>query len=99
MTLIITAIAAIIATIIRFASPAGEKLHMGALALMYWGAALMWCGDGIACVLEGEPFVELTDAAAMTDDALLGICVVALGLVAWAVIYFVKRNKQATVSA
>ena len=99
MTLVITAIAAIIATIIRFATPLGEKLHIGVLALMYWGASLMWCVDGFACVAEGEGFIELTDTAAMADDALLGICVVALGLVAWAIVYLVKRNKEARVGA
>lgn len=99
MTLIITAVAAIVVTILRFVHPAAEKLHLGALALMYWGAALMWCVDGFACLAEGEAFIELSDAAAMTDDALLGLCVVGLGLVAWAVVYFVKRNSNNTASA
>ena len=96
MTLIITAIAAIIATIIRFAAPqVGERLHFGALALMCWGASIMWCVDGFACLAEGEPFIELTDTAAMADDALLGICVVVLALVVWGIVNFVKRPKVA----
>jgi hypothetical protein len=93
MTLIITAVAAVIATIIRFAKPEfAAKAYVGLLALMYWGASIMWCVDGIASLVEGEPFVELSGTAAMSDDALLGICVVALGLVVWAIVLFVKRG-------
>lgn len=99
MTLILTAIAAIIATILRFAIPSAARLHLGALALMYWGAAIMWCGDGFACLAEGEAFVELTDTAAMADDALLGVCVVALGLIVWGIICLVKRNSNSSATA
>ena len=100
MTLIITAIAAIICVAIRFLKPelAGQY-HIGALALMYAGAALMWCVDGFACLAEGEPFVELADSAAMADDALLGLCVVILGLVIWGIILFVKKNSRAKAAA
>ena len=51
---------------------------------MYWGAGLMWVVDGIACLAEGEAFIEIADTAAMLDDAILGIVVVVAGLVAWA---------------
>lgn len=86
MTLILTAVAAAIVSILYFRDPvAARAKHLGGLALMYWGAALMWCVDGFACLAEGEPFVELADTAAMADDALLGVCVIALGIVAWLV--------------
>ena len=93
MTLIITAVAAIIVTIIRFAKPSlATRLHLGALALMYWGASLMWSVDGIASLVEGEAFVQLQDSAAMADDALLGASVVVLGVLAWLVVVFVNRT-------
>ncbi|WP_283171134.1 hypothetical protein [Curtanaerobium respiraculi] len=95
MTLILTALAAIIATIIVFAQPqVSDKFHVGALALMYWGASIMWVVDGFACLAEGEPFVELSDAAAMADDALLGVCVIVLGLAAWFVVLLVKGRAK-----
>lgn len=95
MTLIITAIAAIIATALRFlAPPSAQRFHLGILALMYGGASIMWIVDGIACLAEGEPFLELSDAAAMTDDALLGICVVVLGLVVWGIVLLGKRKQD-----
>lgn len=101
MTLIITAVAAIIVTAIRFFAPdAAQRFHLGALALMYAGASIMWVVDGFACLAEGEPFVELSDAAAMADDALLGACVIVLGLVAWGVVLLVTRkNGQSSPSA
>ena len=99
MTLILTAIAAIIVIAIRFAKPnLAQRFHLGALALMYTGASLMWCVDGFACLAEGEPFVELTDTAAMADDALLGVCVIVLGLVIWGIVLLVKRSGRKSVA-
>ena len=100
MTLVITGVAALIVTVLRFAAPkAAAKLHLGALALMYWGASLMWTVDGFAAMAEGETFIELSDSAAMADDALLGGCVVVLGLVVWGIIVFIKRLRQPNTSA
>ena len=84
MTLLITAAAAIIAALAR----------KWTLALVYCGAALMWCVDGFASVLEGGPFIELADAAQMADDALLGIVVVAVGLAVWAA-YRIAKSVRA----
>ena len=83
MTLLITAAAAIIAALAR----------KWTLALVYCGAALMWCVDGFASVIEGGPFIELADAAQMADDALLGIVVVAVGLAVWAVCRIAKSMR------
>ena len=99
MTLIITAIAAIVATIIRFAkSEVADRFHLGFLSLMFWGATLMWCVDGFACLAEGEPFVELVDTAAMADDALLGLCVVVLELVVWGIVCVTKQPKAPAIA-
>ena len=100
MTLIITALAALIVTAIRFIKPEfATNMHMGFLALMYFGASLMWSIDGFFALSEGEPFVELADSAAMADDALLGICVVVLGLVVWGITLFIKRSRAPKTSS
>lgn len=79
MCLIITAVAAAAATALwRFSSGGGR---LGTLALMYWGAALMWSVDGIFSVLEGGGFFDLS-----ADDALLGAVVVLCGIAAWLVL-------------
>ena len=100
MTLIITAIAALITAIVYLRDPAAARSkQLGVLVLTYLGAALMWCVDGFACLAEGEPFVELADTSAMADDALLGVCVVALGLVAWLVVRLVVSKKALATAA
>ena len=100
MTLIITAIAALIAALIYLHDPiAARSKQLGVLVLMYLGASLMWCVDGFACLAEGESFVELTDISAVADDALLGVCVVALGLAAWLVVRLVSKKTLTTATA
>lgn len=94
MTLVITLLAAAIATVVWYAVGSKSLMKIGVLALMYWGAALMWVVDGIACLVEGEAFIEIADSAAMFDDAMLGFLVVTAGLVAWAVYLLVKDPKS-----
>ena len=57
MTLVITLLAAAIATIAWYAAGSKSTMKIGVLALMYWGAGLMWIVDGIACLAEGEAFM------------------------------------------
>ena len=84
MTLIITLLAAAIATIAWYVAGPNSQMKIGVLALMYWGAGLMWTVDGIASLLEG---------AAMIDDALLGLVIVTTGLIAWALYLLLKDPK------
>jgi hypothetical protein len=100
MTLIITGILALITIAIRFGSPVfAGKWHIGALALMYSAASIMWVVDGIFCLMDNEAFIELKNSAVMADDALLGLCVAVLGLVIWAVICVYKHHTTSTVSS
>lgn len=94
MTLVITMLAAAIATIAWYATAPNSKMRLGTLALMFWGAALMWCVDGIHALTEGEGFIEIADAAAMLDDAVLGFVVVVVGLAAWVVFLVAKDPKR-----
>ena len=94
MTLVVTLLAAAIATIAWYAAGPKSTMKIGALALMYWGAGLMWVVDGIACLAEGEAFIEIADTAAMLDDAILGGVVVVAGLVAWAIYLLIKDPKD-----
>lgn len=89
MTLLITVFAAIAATMAWYFKNQG-KYQLGTLALMYWGASLMWMVDAIFEYTElGAEF--FTPAAKdMLNDAFLGVSVVALGLVIWLVILIVK---------
>ena len=90
MTLLITVFAAIISTVVWYKSPSRSELRLGTLALMYWGASIMWFVDAIF------EYVELRDefftpaAADMLNDSYLGFSVVAFGLVIWLVILLIK---------
>ena len=88
MTLLITAFAAIIATIAWYNVKADRKL--GTLALMYWGAALMWQVDSVVEYIEAGAEFFTPSAADMINDSYLGLSVVVLGLIIWTVVLLVK---------
>lgn len=90
MTLLITVFAAVIVTTLWYARLGKEDYKLGTLALMYWGASLMWMVDAIFeyAELQAEYFVPATED--MINDSFLGLSVVALGLIIWLVILLVK---------
>ncbi len=89
MCLVMTAFAAVIATVAWYINAPNNKLRLGTLSLMYWGAALMWTIDGFFCVAEGESFLDLS-----ANDALLGLVIILCGLVAWVLILLIKDPKK-----
>lgn len=90
MTLLITVFAAVAVTTLWYARIGKEDYRLGTLALMYWGASLMWMVDAVFeyAELKAEYFVPATGD--MINDSFLGLSVVALGLIIWLVILFVK---------
>ena len=94
MTLFITLCAAAIASLVWYSTAPNSKVKVGVLALMYWGAALMWTVDGVANLIDGEALVEITETAVMLDDAVLGFFVVVAGLVAWTIYLCIKDPKK-----
>ncbi len=88
MTLLITAFAAVISTVAWYNVKADRKL--GTLALMYWGAAIMWLVDSVVEYLEAGAEFFTPAAADMINDSYLGLSVVALGLIIWVVVLMVK---------
>ena len=88
MTLLITVIAAVIATAVWYFKDDGS-LQISALCFMFWGASLMWFVDGIFCVAEGESFLDLS-----VSDALLGFVIVISGLVVWVITLLYKDPKH-----
>lgn len=94
MTLLITIFAAVIATVVWYASEKARKMKVGVLCYMYWGAGLMWLVDAIFeySKLGAEYFTSAADE--MMNDAYLGFSAVILGLVIWVVIMLVKDPKN-----
>ena len=90
MTLLMTCIAAVITTVIWYLSKRARTMHIGTLALMYWGASLMWLVDAVVEYMEIRAAYFEPDAEAMRNDAFLGLSVIVLGLVIWTVIVLVR---------
>ncbi len=88
MTLLITVFAAVITTVLWYNG--GNERKTGILALMYWGASLMWLVDAIAEYIELGAEYFTPAATDMVNDAYLGFSVVALGLVIWLAVLFIK---------
>ena len=95
MTLLISVFAAVISTLVWYFCEKRSELRLGMLALMYWGASLMWLVDAIFeyAELKAEYFTPAFED--MINDAFLGVSVVALGLVIWVVALLIKDPKGA----
>ena len=91
MTLLITVFAAVTVTVIWY-NTAG-RMKLGTLALMLWGAALMWLVDAVAEYIEVGAEYFTPAPADMLNDAYLGLSVIALALVIWLAVVLYKDPK------
>jgi peptidoglycan biosynthesis protein MviN/MurJ (putative lipid II flippase) len=89
MWLILTALAAIVTTVIWYIHAPEDKYKVGLLSLAFWGATLMWLVDHIMAYLsEGGEFFELNK-----DATMLGISVILVALVVWLFILLISDPK------
>jgi len=89
MWLLMTALAAIIATAIWYIRAPGDKYKLGLLSLILWGATLMWLVDHVmAYVMEGGEFLEIN-----LEATLLGLSVIILALLVWEIVLLVSDPK------
>jgi hypothetical protein len=84
MTLLITVFAAVIATV-KWYTRKDDSMKLGILLFMYWGASLMWFVDAIFEYVESGAAYFTPAIEDVLNDAFLGLCVVALGLIIWVV--------------
>ena len=93
MTLLITAFAAIISTVIWYKDAPKNEMRVGILCWMFWGASLMWFVDSVFEYVEiGAEFFTPTPID-MLNDTYLGLSVVALGLIIWLVNLLIRDPK------
>ncbi|MBR3267245.1 MAG: hypothetical protein IKI58_00720 [Oscillospiraceae bacterium] len=90
MTLLLTCLAAVTVTVIWYVSPRARKLKIGSLALMYWGASLMWLVDAVTEYIELRADYFRPEAADLLNDTLLGFAVAVLGAVIWLVALLIR---------
>ncbi|MBE6828507.1 MAG: hypothetical protein E7514_07905 [Ruminococcaceae bacterium] len=93
MTLLITIIAAAVTTAVWYFCDKRKDYKLGALALIYWGASLMWFMDFVFEYAELKADYFQQGLSDIMNDSLLGVTVVAIGLVAWLIILFAKDPK------
>ncbi len=93
MTLLVTVFAAIVSTIVWYASSQARELKIGVLALIYWGASLMWLVDAVVEYMEAGASYFTPAAADMLNDLYLGLTVTALGLIIWLAVVLIKDPK------
>lgn len=93
MTLLITVFAAVVATLVWYFNDKRKEYKLGLLALMYWGASIMWLVDAIFEYAELGAEFFVPEAADMLNDSYLGLSVAALGLIIWLVAMLVADPK------
>lgn len=93
MTLLITAFAAIISTVVWYAKAPNDKMKTNILCYLFWGATLMWLIDAVYEYIELGSAYFTPSAEDMLNDSFLGLSVVALGLVIWLIILLIKDPK------
>lgn len=92
MYFIITALAAIVTTIIWYVNVPEDKYKLSTLCFIYWGATIMWLVDHVmAYFSNGGDFIEMT-----LDATLLGITAVFCGFLAWTITILIKVPKGVT---
>lgn len=94
MTLLITVIAAIIASVIWYFKDNRKEYKLGTLSLIYWGASLMWLMDFVFEYAELKADYFTQPLADVFNDAVLGLCVVVIGLIAWFITLLIKDPKK-----
>ena len=57
--------------------------------LMFWAASLMWSMDGVASVLSGEGFFDLS-----IEDTILGVIILACGMTVFVLLSIMQRRKS-----
>ena len=81
MTLLLSTIAAIICTILWYMTD--DKMKIGTLALIYWGASLMWFVDAIFEYSELKTAYFTPTLTDMLNDGFLGVSVITIGMMIW----------------
>ncbi len=78
MTLLTAVFAAIITTVIWYFKDGRNHMKTGSLALMYWGASIMWFVDAVFGFAEKKTEYFIPSPAEMLNGFFLGMSVIDL---------------------
>ena len=90
MTLLVTAFAAIVVTLVWYRHAPEDDMKVSVLCWMFWGASLMWLVDAVFEFVELRAAYFTPEPADVLNDFFLGLAVIALALVVWLVILLVR---------
>lgn len=91
MTLLISALTALIFAFLWYFKDYKNKFHLGTMAIIFGAASLMWLVDAIyEYATQGAEVYFNPSVQSILNDALLGLAVVALGLIIWFIILLIK---------
>ncbi len=93
MTLLTAVFAAIITTVIWYFKDGRNHMKTGSLALMYWGASIMWFVDAVFGFAEKKTEYFIPSPAEMLNGFFLGMSVIALGLLIWLIMFLAVDSK------
>lgn len=93
MTLLITVIAAVVATTVWYMNEKRDEYKLGVPALIYWGASLMWFIDFVAEYIEMRTDYFNQALSDILNDSILGVTAVTIGLVVWIIVLLIKDPK------
>ena len=93
MTLLISVIAAVVSTAVWYKHAQDNRMMLGVLPWLFWGASIMWLVDAIFEFSELGAEYFTPAPADLLNDLFLGLSVVALGLVIWIVALLVRDPK------
>ncbi|MBQ3431432.1 MAG: hypothetical protein IJG23_01465 [Clostridia bacterium] len=93
MCLLITVLAAITASILWYTHAQNDMYRFKVMAAIFWGASLMWLVDAVFEFIELKAEYFNQPPADLLNDAILGVCAVAIGLIAWFVVLLIKDPK------
>ena len=82
MTLLLTVYAAVFVTV-KWYKRKDDSMRLGMLCLIYWGASIMWFVDAMFEYIRSGAAYFTPNPEEMLNDAFLGLCVIAIGLVIW----------------
>ena len=94
MCLILTFFAAVLTSFVWYKKDRLNTYKVGTLALMFWGASLMWLVDSMFAVFNGEAFFDIS-----FDDTKLGALIIICGVAMWLIILAISRSKRKLLQA
>ncbi len=99
MTLLISAFAAIISTIVWYFNSKRKELNLSVLCFLFWGSTIMWFVDAVFEYAELGADYFTPSLSDIVNDSFLGLSVVAVGLVIWLAVLIIKDPNGVVKSA